>query len=165
MEITGQQSSQGLSEEARRAEKEFERLRPRVQALSQGVDGLEHAYKEVRKALEDLKADVGRVTPREKFMARWVCGSAFVCGLGLLAGAYSFEKFLLTLVNPKSILENPQVVDRAVTIYNGQATFASDEWPGSSLAWAAGLGFVGLTLALTVVAIGSSVALSRIGRE
>jgi hypothetical protein len=132
---------------------------PRLQVSSYLVEMERQVIKDLH---EQMRATLGRkTTPLEELISSRVTTTAVVCGVSLLIAYLFFGGILLFVAYTK----NPGVMDKVITMYSGHVTISPPELSGSSLAWVAGLGFVALSIAISVVGIGASVALSRIGRE
>jgi hypothetical protein len=126
------------------------------------IKELEKKETHVRISLEKLQANVGsRVTPVEWLIGVGLLVTASVCVTVLFLGFRSFNEALLRLVEQPSLWNQSRGIG-TVTMYGGQATLAQAEWPASALAWVSGLGFAALAAAIAVVALGASVAFSRI---
>lgn len=91
---------------------------------------------------------------------------ASFCVIMLFVGFYDFGSDLRALERTKAVSwGQSQGVEKAGAIYGGTTTLTKAECHGQSFAWAEGVGFTALAIAISVVAVGASVALSRIGRE
>lgn len=129
------------------------------------IKELEKKEIHVRASLERLQANIGsRVTPVEWLIGVGLFVTSSVCVTVLFLGFRSFNEALLRLVEQPSLWSQSRGIG-TVTMYEGQATLAQAEGPASALAWVLGLGFAALAAAIAVVALGASVAFSRIRRE
>jgi hypothetical protein len=154
-----------LSNRAKLAEEDLEgKMKIRLQDLDLGIKELERQEKNAKISLDKLKANIGsRATPVEWIMGIGVAYTAFSCVFMLLCAFCRFRELLLRLAQAKPVAWTEAYgIGR---VHSGQISLAQVEWPASALAWAAGLGFVALAAAIAVVAVGASVALSRIRRE
>jgi hypothetical protein len=146
---------------------------PGAEAKEDGLTRLRSEMEKSQKAhgdrltrLETRTTKTDEVTKIQSSLVRCIGLLGAGCVLVQLLSFGGFCMLVRALTGEKSPLwRHLQGFEPAMTTYTGNTTIPGWHWLGQPILWACVLGFAVLTLSVAVVAIATSFALSRIGRE